>query len=259
MELLTKRSQKFFTFKSFLQEYAVKLSEAKTNHPLNAKDASIDFGVSENKPMIDMIFDRFTKTDMQTYLPQYQYYFNLKGVPALRGALAEFYQERFVKNNQKVKIKAEDLIVTNGASSGFSLLSFCISNPDEYILVETPYYSAISFDINCSSNNHVYFVNSKSENSFVASVADYEDAFQNSKNANKHISAMFIISPKNPIGTFSSKEIILGLLKFAKNHELHVIIDEIYANCIYEKHDQFLSVLSYFDELPDPLSTHFMW
>ncbi len=48
-------------------------------------------------------------------------------------------------------------------------------------------------------------------------------------------------------------------MKFAKNHELHVVINEIYANCIYEKQDQFQNVLSYFDDLPDPLRTHFMW
>jgi aspartate/methionine/tyrosine aminotransferase len=63
----------------------------------------------------------------------------------------------------------------------------------------------------------------------------------------------------NPIGNFSSKQKLLELLNFAKQRELHVVIDEIYGNCIYDKKFEFQSVLSFFDEIPDPLRTHFMW
>ena len=47
-------------------------------------------------------------------------------------------------------------------------------------------------------------------------------------------------------------------MKFAKERELHVIIDEIYFLSIFEEGD-FESCLSYTEEWPDPLRTHFVW
>ncbi len=77
------------------------------------------------------------------------------------------------------------------------LLSYCISNQNDYIMTETPYYSAIQFDINCVTDNHVYFVNAKSENGFCATLSDYEIAYENAKNENKKISAIIIVTPGN--------------------------------------------------------------
>ena len=259
MDFLAARVKKFFTTPSFLQEYVSRISYKKGYDPINEKDGFIDLGVSENKLMVDYLIERFTREDMQAWLPQYQFYFNFQGVPALREALASFFQEKFVGNNLNFQLSPNDIIVTSGASTCFSVLSFCIANESDYILVETPFYSAISNDINYLTDNHVYYVNSKSTDNFCASLSDYEAAYENAKNENKRISAIIIVTPGNPIGNFTSKEKLLGLLNFAKRHNLHVIVDEIYANCIYNKQDEFKSVLSYFDEIPDPLRTHFMW
>ena len=259
MNFLASRTQKFFNSTSFLLKFANKLSELKAYNPIDEKDGFVDLGISENRLMLDILSEKFKEEEMQTWLPPYQFYYNHKGILALREALADFFQERFVKNNNAVTIRPSDLSIVNGASSCFTVLSYCIANQNDYILIETPYYSAISFDINCLTDNHVYFVHTKRENNFVATLNDYEIAFENAKSENKKVSAIIIVNPGNPIGNLSNKERLLNLLNFAKVRELHVIVDEIYANCVYDSKLEFQSILSYFDEIPDPLRTHFMW
>jgi aspartate/methionine/tyrosine aminotransferase len=123
MNLLSNRSQKFFNSTSFLQKYASQLPGMKAYSKDN-KDGFIDFGVSENRLMIDILIDKFSKE--VAWLPEYQYYFNSQGILPIREQLAEFFQERFVKNNSKVKIQTKYLCVCNGASSCFTLLRYLI-------------------------------------------------------------------------------------------------------------------------------------
>ena len=48
------------------------------------------------------------------------------------------------------------------------------------------------------------------------------------------IKAVVILNPQNPTGEVYSKDYVLGVMGLAKEHSLHVIIDEIYFLSIFE-------------------------
>lgn len=61
---------------------------------------------------------------------------------------------------------------------------------------------------------------------------DLED-IRNKVKYNPGISGILIINPDNPTGTVYSKEIIEGIVAIAREHDLFVMSDEIYANIVY--------------------------
>ncbi len=147
----------------------------------------------------------------------------------------------------------------NGAGSCFTALSHCIMDENDFLMIHTPYYSGIGFDINAITNNHIYPVNSYSSNDFRLTIDDYQNAFNQSKIDGKNVKAICIVNPQNPLGFCYSKKHVMDLLEFACDHDLHVIIDEVYANCIYDKNQEFQSAFSYYNQFPNPSKTHFVW
>ena len=54
-------------------------------------------------------------------------------------------------------------------------------------------------------------------------------------------SAFMIIHPSNPCGNVFSKEHQLELIKFAHEHRLPILADEVYYGIVYEKGKEFHS------------------
>ena len=73
----------------------------------------------------------------------------------------------------------------------------------------------------------------------------------------KKIAGIILCNPHNPLGTIYSKELIMQILTFAKEEGLHVIFDEVYALSMHED-VPYHSVASIKD-LPNPMTTHFIW
>ncbi|RXN37360.1 1-aminocyclopropane-1-carboxylate synthase 1 [Labeo rohita] len=85
-----------------------------------------------------------------------------------------------------------------------------------------------------------------------------ENSLKEAKKEGLNIKALILLNPHNPLGEVYSSEEMISFLQFAKMHELHVIVDEIYMLSVFNETDTFRSVLS-LDGLPDPQRTHVMW
>ncbi|XP_028916395.1 uncharacterized protein LOC100079242 isoform X3 [Ornithorhynchus anatinus] len=72
------------------------------------------------------------------------------------------------------------------------------------------------------------------------------------------VKGLILLNPQNPLGDIYSPGEMLEFLEFAKRHELHVIVDEIYMLSVFDESTSFHSVLG-MDRLPDPQRTHVMW
>uniref|UniRef100_A0A8C9Q649 Aminotransferase class I/classII large domain-containing protein n=1 Tax=Spermophilus dauricus TaxID=99837 RepID=A0A8C9Q649_SPEDA len=72
------------------------------------------------------------------------------------------------------------------------------------------------------------------------------------------ILGLVLTNPQNPLGVVYSQESLMEYLEFAKRHNLHVIIDEIYMLSVFDESIKFHSVLS-IERLPDPDRTHVIW
>lgn len=65
-------------------------------------------------------------------------------------------------------------------------------------------------------------------------IAKYEEAFTKAKERRIKVTAMIICNPQNPLGGYYSEATVKELLLFANWHELHVVMDKLYALSVFK-------------------------
>lgn len=221
----------------------------------------INMGTSENKLCFDLLQKRLTRPDMLHIEPAFLEYPNWKGHNFLREEVAKFLSDYSCSPNP---LKAENVVVMNGCGSVFSALAAVLCDPEDCILIPSPFYGVITEDVGMYSSvklRHVPLDSQPTGNDvrpFQLTVKKLENSLEEAKNEGLNVKGLILLNPQNPLGEVYSSEEMTSFLKFAKMHELHVIVDEIYMLSVFNESDAFCSVLS-LNGLPDPQRTHVLW
>ncbi len=159
-----------------------------------------------------------------------------EGLPALRVAIAEYYNEQF-----NVPAKPENVFINVGTSAVFRNLFQLLSRSGLEILLPKPYYclyllSAILTDAT------IKYYDIDSETGGI----DF-DSF-NSVYDREKTSVVVINSPGNPIGNVIPKEDIVRLNDIVAG-QAYIIHDEIYNNMVF--YEDYVSPLTYLEKYTD--------
>ncbi len=151
------------------------------------------------------------------------FYTSALGLPELRQAIADHYQQRY-----GVSLPASRIAVTAGASGALLLALACLADPGSEWLLTDPGYP-------CNSN----FVRSfgglpvcipvSAENNFQPSVADLEQHW------NERSAGALFASPANPTGTLIDDDVLQDIAAFVRHKGGQLIVDEIYHGLTYER------------------------
>uniref|UniRef100_A0A8C9Q4P0 Aminotransferase class I/classII large domain-containing protein n=1 Tax=Spermophilus dauricus TaxID=99837 RepID=A0A8C9Q4P0_SPEDA len=200
----------------------------------------LNLGVSENKLCVDLITERVSRvlSCAETRVSG--------SVHSLREEVARFltYYCR-----TPTRLDPENL---------------CLSVLPETFLVPTPFYGGFTFVSHLYAKVELFPVHLESEvrmeNSepFQLTVDKLEKALLEARQKEKKVRGLVLTNPQNPLGVVYSQESLMEYLEFAKRHNLHVIIDEIYMLSVFDESIKFHSVLS-IERLPDPDRTHVIW
>ncbi|XP_077674699.1 1-aminocyclopropane-1-carboxylate synthase-like protein 1 [Eretmochelys imbricata] len=221
----------------------------------------INFGTSENKLCFDLMSKRLTQSDMNLMEPPLLQYPDWKGHMFLREEVARFLTY-YCK--APAPLKAENVIVLNGCGSLFSALATVLCDPGEAVLIATPFYGGITQSLFLYGNVKLVYayldskITGTSTRPFQLTVDKLEKALQDARSEGVGVKALILLNPQNPLGDLYSLSELRDYLEFAKRHELHVIVDEIYMLSVFDESATFHSVLG-MDRLPDPQRTHVMW
>ncbi|NWW86558.1 1A1L1 protein, partial [Rhynochetos jubatus] len=221
----------------------------------------INFGTSENKLCFDLMSKRLTQTDMNLMEPPLLQYPDWKGHMFLREEVARFLTY-YCK--APAPLKAENVIILNGCGSLFSALATVLCDPGEAVLIATPFYGGITQSVFLYGNVKLVYayldskITGTSTRPFQLTVEKLEKALQDARAEGVTVRALILLNPQNPLGDIYSLSELRDYLEFAKRHELHVIVDEIYMLSVFDESTTFHSVLG-MDRLPDPQRTHVMW
>ncbi|XP_051548095.1 1-aminocyclopropane-1-carboxylate synthase-like protein 1 [Myxocyprinus asiaticus] len=224
-------------------------------------DGIINMGTSENKLCFDLLQKRLMRPDMLHVEPAFLQYPDWKGHSFLREEVAKFLSDYC---HSPSPLKAEHVVVMNGCGSVFSALATVLCNPEDAILIPSPFYGAITEDVGVYSSVKLHHVPLDSQPTgsdvrpFQLTVEKLENSLKEAKKEGLNVKALILLNPHNPLGELYSAEEMTSFIKFAKKHELHVIVDEIYMLSVFSETDKFCSVLS-LDRLPDPQRTHILW
>jgi aspartate aminotransferase len=142
------------------------------------------------------------------------------GFPDLREALCrKFDQENYLK------FKPDEVIVTSGASEALHLALQSLVNDGDEVLIPDPGFVS-------------YVPLTKMAGGKPVGVALGENLTLTPEIVNELISSktrvLIINSPSNPTGTVQTKQEIKGLAEIAEDNNITIISDEVYEHFIYE-------------------------
>ncbi|HPY40271.1 MAG TPA: pyridoxal phosphate-dependent aminotransferase [Thiolinea sp.] len=157
------------------------------------------------------------------------------GIPELRERIAEWYWQAF-----QVKVAAERIIVTPGASGALQLALGVLVNPQDEVILTDPGYPC---------NRHfVSLFEGKPISLPVTAEQNYQPSLNQLQQAwSERTRAVLLASPANPTGTLLSTELTQQLYQYITQQHSTFIVDEIYQGLTYGQEPQ--TALSIADDI----------
>ena len=150
------------------------------------------------------------------------HYTSAVGLPELREAIAAFYLSHY-----GVKVSANRIVITPGASGALMLALGVIMQEGDEILMADPGYPC--------NRNFVRFLSGKTRAIAVDASTGYQLTLQHlQQNWNSKTVAALVASPSNPTGTLISKTELSEMASFVKEKGGYLIVDEIYLGLVYD-------------------------
>ena len=153
-----------------------------------------------------------------------------EGIMELRRTVKAYYDEHVAA------IDIENIYVTTGASEGILFGLFSCFDPDEEIIIPEPFY-ANYIGFSKVSGVKLVPVTSRIDDGF-----KLPDSSEFLSRITSNTKAIFLCNPGNPTGNLYSREELLKIGRIVKEHDLFLIVDEVYREFCYD--EDFTSVLS---------------
>ncbi len=168
-----------------------------------------------------------------------------QGVLGFRKDVAKFIEAR-----DGHKSSAENIFLTNGASSAIDLiLTSLISNHYDAVMIPIPQYPIYSATVNKLGGRKVgYYLNEDANWSIT--LGELEARFEEALNESLAVKALVIINPGNPTGQVLSRDDLETICLFCAKNGIVLLADEVYQRNVYSSKKKFISAKKVAIETP---------
>lgn len=142
------------------------------------------------------------------------------GKEGLRNALSAHMARR------GLSYSADEVIVTCGATEALFVALTCVMNPGDEVVVPTPAFGLYESIVTLNRGVFVALDTSKTE-------FQIDDEALRSV-ASPRTKAIVLTSPNNPTGCAYDEESLAAVARFAREHDVFVICDDVYASLVYD-------------------------
>ena len=170
--------------------------------------------------------------------PKFHRYTPAAGLPELREAIAAK-----TKRDSGFSVDASQVLVTVGGKYAVFVAFAALCDPGDEVIVPAPYWTTYPEAVSLAGGVSVV-VDTTEETEFKVTVEQLE------KVRTPRTKVLLFVSPDNPSGAVYSPEETIAIGKWAVEHGIWVVTDEIYEHLTYGKH-KFSSMPTLVPEIAD--------
>lgn len=143
------------------------------------------------------------------------------GLPALKESIINKFEK-----DQQLTYSQKEIIVGSGAKHVLYLIFQAIINPNDEVIIPTPYWVSYPEQVKLAEGKPVY-VEGLENNNFKITASQLEEAIT------EKTKAFILNSPSNPTGSLYTEEELKELGDVCLKHNVLIVSDEIYEKLIY--------------------------
>ncbi|MFM2235163.1 MAG: hypothetical protein RL296_822 [Actinomycetota bacterium] len=170
--------------------------------------------------------------------PKFHRYTPAAGLPELREAIAVK-----TKRDSGFSVDASQVLVTVGGKYAVFVAFAALCDPGDEVIIPAPYWTTYPEAVSLAGGVSIV-VDTTEETEFKVTVEQLE------KVRTPRTKVLLFVSPDNPSGAVYSPEETIAIGKWAVQHGIWVVTDEIYEHLTYGKH-KFSSMPTLVPELAD--------
>jgi len=160
--------------------------------------------------------------DMIRNLPESAGYSDSKGIFAARKAVMHYTQQQGIAG-----VTLDDIYLGNGASELIVMATNALLNDGDELLLPAPDYPLWTAATSLAGGVPVHYVCDE-PNGWMPDLADMRARIT------PRTRGIVVINPNNPTGALYSDELLLGIVQLAREHDLVLLVDEVYDKVLYD-------------------------
>ncbi|MEE2042591.1 pyridoxal phosphate-dependent aminotransferase [Nocardiopsis tropica] len=153
--------------------------------------------------------------------PRFHRYTPAGGLPELREAVAEK-----TRRDSGYAVEPSQVLVTNGGKQAVHEAFAAMLDPGDEVLLVAPYWTTYPESVKLAGGVPVFVVTDESTG-YMAGVEQLEAA------RTERTKVLVFVSPSNPTGAVYPREQVRAIGRWADEHGLWVLTDEIYEHLVY--------------------------
>jgi aspartate/methionine/tyrosine aminotransferase len=150
-------------------------------------------------------------------------YTQATGLPALREAIAQWYQQRF-----GIRVAPRRIVVTAGASAALQLACAALFEAGDEVLMPDPCYPCNRHFV-AAADAQATLLPTDASTRFQLSAQEVREAWR------PHTRGVLLATPSNPTGTSIDPDELARIVGATAEHDGACVVDEIYLGLSYEQ------------------------